>query len=244
MGAIMRETGTDTPLAAARGMINIFISVGAECFHVTWTNSAGSPRRPHSLRTALQSLGGPLPRTDNEDWLDAIHIAGISAADLGRTLPALLDTANADRLNLTVRPRGRDVRFIQLDDLTAEKLPALALAMFLIIQTSPGNHQAWFALPGEHDREFARRVRRGVGADLTASGATKIASSLNFKDKYARDNPRKAARTHHQPRRARAHGPGRTVGEICAARSCPTVFARHLQMAELCHEPRQGAAEQ
>ena len=191
MGAnFMGETGTDTPLAAARSMIDIFVSVGAECFQVTWTNSAGSPRRPRSLRSALQSLGGPLPHTDNEDWLDAIHIAGISAADLGRTLPALLDTANADRLNLTIRPRGRDVRFIQLDDLAAEKLPALAPAMFLIIQTSPGNHQAWLALPGEHDREFARRVRHGVGADLTASGATKIAGSLNFKDKYAPNYPR------------------------------------------------------
>jgi hypothetical protein len=82
------------------------------------------------------------------------------------------------------------VRFIQLDDLAAAKLPALAAAMFLIIETSPGNHQAWLAMPGEHDREYARRVRRGVGADITASGATKIAGSLNFKDKYAPDFPR------------------------------------------------------
>jgi hypothetical protein len=186
----MGETGADTPLTAARSMLDIFASVGAERFHVTWTNSAGRPRCPRSLRAALQALGGPLPQTDNEDWLDAIHIAGISAADLGRILPALLDTANADRLNLTIRPRGRGVRFIQLDDLAAERLPALAPAMFLIIETSPGNHQAWLALPGEHDREFARRVRRGVGADLTASGATKIAGSLNFKDKYAPDFPR------------------------------------------------------
>jgi len=43
---------------------------------------------------------------------------------------------------------------------------------------------------GEHDREFARRVRRGAGADITASGATKIAGSLNLKDKYAPDFPR------------------------------------------------------
>jgi len=34
------------------------------------------------------------------------------------------------------------------------------------------------------------RVRRGAGADLAASGATKIAGSLNFKDKYAPDFPR------------------------------------------------------
>jgi DNA primase RepB-like protein len=186
----MGETGPDTPLAAARRMLDIFASVGAERFHVTWTNSAGSPRRPYSLRKNLQSLGGPLPHTDNDDWLDAVYIAGISAADLLRTIPALLDTAVADRLNLTIRPSGRGVRFIQLDDLDAGKLTALAPAMFLIIETSPGNHQAWLALPGEHDREFARRVKRGTGADLTASGATKIAGSLNFKDKYAPEFPR------------------------------------------------------
>jgi hypothetical protein len=114
----MGETGTDPPLAEAYRMLDIFASIGAERFHVTWTNSGGNPRRPRSLRAALQSLGGPLPHADNEDWLDAIHIAGVSTEDLSRILPALLDTANADRLNLTVRPRGSGVRFIQLDDLS------------------------------------------------------------------------------------------------------------------------------
>ena len=93
-------------------MLNLFASVGAKRFNVTWTNSGGNPRRPRLLRAALQSLGGPLPHTDNEDWLDAIHIAGINVADLTRTLPALLGTANTNRLNLTIRPRGSGVRFI------------------------------------------------------------------------------------------------------------------------------------
>jgi hypothetical protein len=190
----MGETGTDTPLMAARRMLDIFASVGAEDFHVTWTNSAGRPRNPRSLRTSIQALGGPPPQTGNADWLDAVHIAGLSAADLDRIIPALLDTAAADRLNLTVRPQGHGVRFIQLDDLAGDKVPALAAAMFLITETSPGNYQAWLAMPGAHDREFARRVRRGAGADLNASGATKIAGSLNFKDKYAPDFPRVAIR--------------------------------------------------
>ena len=204
------EIGTDTCLAQARRMVDIFTSVGAEHFHVTWTNSGGNPRRSRSLRAALQSLGRPLPHADNEDWLDAIHIAGVSTEDLSRTLPALLGTANADRLNLTVRPSGLGVRFIQLDDLSTAnhqiattssgglsfetwQMIDLAEASFIIIQTSPGNYQAWLAMPGEHDRAFARRVKR-------ASGAGKIAGSLNFKDKYAPDFPRITIR-HSQPGR-------------------------------------------
>ena len=62
--------------------------------------------------------------------------------------------------------------------------------MFLTLETSPENFQAWLALPGREDKDFARRVRKGTGADATASGATRIAGSLNFKDKYAPNFPR------------------------------------------------------
>jgi hypothetical protein len=196
----MGETGTDTPLMAARRMLDIFASVGADRFHVTWTNSAGEPRRPRSLRTALQSLGGAMPEPENGDWLDSVHIKGIAVAALTRLVPALLDTAKTDRLNLIVRPFGSGVSFIQLDDLTADKLPALAAAMFLGIETSPGSFQAWLALRGDHDREFARRVRKGAKADLSASGATRIAGSLNLKDKYAPNFPRVDIREAHNGR--------------------------------------------
>ena len=62
--------------------------------------------------------------------------------------------------------------------------------MFLALETSPGNYQAWLALSGNEDKDFARRLRKGVGADATASGATRVAGSLNFKDKYAPNFPR------------------------------------------------------
>ena len=42
------------------------------------------------------------------------------------------------------------------------------------------------------DKDFARRLRKGAGADPTASGATRVAGSLNFKDKYAPNFPRVA----------------------------------------------------
>ena len=47
-------------------------------------------------------------------------------------------------------------------------------------------------LAGSEDKDFARRLRKGAGADPTASGATRVAGSLNFKDKYAPAFPRVA----------------------------------------------------
>jgi hypothetical protein len=107
----------------------------------------------------------------------------------------MLNAAADDQLNLIVRPYGHDVWFIQLDDLKADQLARLAPRILLILETSPGKHaegnyQAWLALEGSHDKEFARRVRRGAGTDKRATGATRIAGSVNFKEKYAPDFPR------------------------------------------------------
>jgi hypothetical protein len=93
-----------------------------------------------------------------------------------------------------VRPHGPGATFIQLDDLKADQLARLAPAVFLILETSPGNFQAWVAMPDAEDKDFARRLRKGTGADPTASGATRVAGSLNFKDKYAPVFPRVAIR--------------------------------------------------
>ena len=54
----------------------------------------------------------------------------------------------------------------------------------MVIRTSPGNHQAWIAVKNAPE-DFARRLRKGAGADPTASGSTRIGGSLNFKRKYA-----------------------------------------------------------
>ena len=88
---------------------------------------------------------------------------------------------------MIVRPHGPAVTFIQLDDLKAENLARLAPAVFLILETSPGNFQAWVAMRGRGGQGLCAPVRKGTGADPTASGATRVAGSLNFKDKYAPD---------------------------------------------------------
>jgi RepB DNA-primase from phage plasmid len=86
---------------------------------------------------------------------------------------------------------------IQLDDLSSEKLARGAPVAFLTIETPPHNFQAWVALDHFRDHtqkhglpeDFARRLRKGVGADLNASGSTRVAGSCNFKAQYATSFP-------------------------------------------------------
>ena len=95
--------------------------------------------------------------------------------------------------NLIARPTGPDVTFVQLDDLAADQLDRVRPAAFLIIATSPGNHQAWIAISNvdkSASKDVVRCVRRAVGAvDQSASGATRVAGSENFKVKYWPDYP-------------------------------------------------------
>jgi hypothetical protein len=61
--------------------------------------------------------------------------------------------------------------------------------MFLIFETLPGSFQTWCAILGEHNKDLARRGKRGVHSDKSASGAPRIAGSFNFKQKYAPNYP-------------------------------------------------------
>jgi hypothetical protein len=42
---------------------------------------------------------------------------------------------------------------------------------------------------GEETKEFARRLRKGAEADISASGATHVAGTTNYKRKYEPDFP-------------------------------------------------------
>jgi hypothetical protein len=160
-----KDTGTDDNPAsqAARAMLDAFKSTGAEHFDITWTTRQGDKAgfRRHRPAETLRYL-----------------------------LPTMLTTAAKNERNLIVRPISPRAVFIQLDDLSREGLERVKPAAFLGLETSPGNYQAWVAIPtGQTDKDFARRLRKGAGADDTASGATRVAGSLNFKDKYAPDFP-------------------------------------------------------
>jgi hypothetical protein len=173
----MGDDGAQIGHIEAQAMLEAFASVGATCFDLTWTTRAGG--KEYFRRS-------------------------VSLAELTRSLPAMLDNATGKQRNVIVRPHGGGMTFIQLDDLKADQLPRVAPAVFLTLETSPGNFQAWVAMSDAKDKDFARRLRKGTSADPTASGATRVAGSLNFKDKYAPDFPRVAIREANFGRWARA----------------------------------------
>lgn len=117
-----------------------------------------------------------------------------SVDELWHTIDKALHAAIEAKENYIIRPRFKEPQIIQLDDLDAEKAERIAPHAFMVLHTSPGNFQAWLAVsdgPQERDaaKELARRLRKGAGADLTASGATRISGSVNFKSKYAPEFP-------------------------------------------------------
>jgi hypothetical protein len=158
---------TVTDLDEALRMLDTFASAGATHFDLTHISIEGEKRgfRPH------QSL-----------------------SQLKNSLPKLFPGATARQNNIIVRPASDTVQFVQLDDLDEAKLKRAGEAAFLTLQTSPGNYQAWIAVSGlatgEEAKEFARRLRKGAGADPSASGATRIAGTTNYKRKYEPDFPK------------------------------------------------------
>src|SRR3954453_22861415 len=104
----------DEGQAAGQAMLDLFASIGATRFDVTATTKAGE-----------------------KEWFRR----SVALAELRRVLPAMLDHAPAKQRNINVRPHGDGVTFIQFDALKAARLAAVAPAVFLTLETSPGNYQ-------------------------------------------------------------------------------------------------------
>jgi hypothetical protein len=140
-------------------MLDAFASVGVRAFDVTMTDIKGDK----------------IPRGfSGEPWSRQIR------ASIGLQL----EMATRARENFIIRPRSTTATLNQLDDLPAEAAAAIGRFAFMVLCTSPGNFQAWVAVK-DAPADFARRLRKGSGADPSASGATRISGSLNFKTKYA-----------------------------------------------------------
>lgn len=166
-------------IAEAFKMIDAFASVGADAFVVTKTD-------------ILQRLkwGKTYPLNVLREKLPAM----VRTAAIRRPVPVETQTFMAGE-NLIIRPIGNHVAFVQLDDLRTEQLDRIRPAVFLLHATSPGSYQEWIAVSGlsggkEAFKELTRNVRRAVGAnDKSASHATRLAGTENFKLKYQPDFP-------------------------------------------------------
>jgi hypothetical protein len=151
------------PVGEAHRMLDIFASVGATKFDVTFLDIEGKKRGFRASQTIRQ---------------------------MKNSLPLLFPGLKERKNSLVVRPHSDTATLIQLDDLNRETLAPLRDVAFLALQTSPGNYQAWVAVSDVDDpKDFARRLRKGAHADLAASGATRVAGTMNFKRQYGPDFP-------------------------------------------------------
>src|SRR6185295_3260516 len=158
-----RRWQPSSEVAEASVMLDLFEGIGVQAFSLTLTDETG--RKVAFSRNKSVEL-------------------------LRSELPCLLFTVCEKRLNVIVRPiAAHRLSLIQLDDLSASKLDRVRGFSFLVLETSPENFQAWVAVT-DASSETIRRVKKAAGADLNASGATRLAGSYNFKSKYAPNYPR------------------------------------------------------
>jgi RepB DNA-primase from phage plasmid len=169
---------------AAQRMLETFARCGAESFFITKTELEwpGHKKAIWGKTYSLDELRAKLPA-----------MVRTAANHRPVTLPDGKTTLAGE--NLIMRPIGRNTAFIQLDDLAPEQLNRVRDAACIIHATSPGNYQAWIAVSGapegkEGFKEFTRRVREKVGGnDKSASHATRVTGTENFKLKYPPNYP-------------------------------------------------------
>ncbi len=174
-----------TNLSEAFRMLDIFASCGAQSFVLTKTELEwqGHKKLKWGKTYSLEALREKLPQ-----------ILRTAAIRRPVTLPKGVQVLAGE--NVIIRPTGPDTVFVQLDDLkTQEQIERVSPASCIIHETSPGNHQAWIAVSGvpvgkEEFKEITRRVRKAVGGnDKSASHATRLAGSGNWKTKYLPNPP-------------------------------------------------------
>jgi hypothetical protein len=151
---------TDDALTDALSMLAAFTRAGATTFDVT-TKLLSGEKKGFRRRVATRSLI--------------------------RDLTRLMEAAEAETLNIIIRPHSRDISFIQLDDIQEEALEALTPHSCCSIQTSEGSYQAFIAVSGL-DKKSREKIRQQLveiaKADAGASGAARLAGSFNVKERH------------------------------------------------------------
>jgi hypothetical protein len=151
----------ESAIADARLMITAFQTAGADYFDVTLKNLVGEKVKFHR---------------------------SLAVRSLRDKLAAVMEQAELESLSVIIRPRSRASLFIQLDDINANAVQLIRGFSCLVLETSPENYQSFVVIPrvsGKAEEESIRRqLIQAVGADEGATGAARLAGSLNVKDKH------------------------------------------------------------
>ena len=128
---------------------------------------------------AAQRATRTIPIVADDDDLLAEGVIGSLANPGGNTtgISILATELDAKRLEILkqILPAAR--RIALLRDPSNSAPARVQPVAFLVLNTSPGNHQAWVAVSDLGDADFPRRLKKGAGADPTASGATRARSA-------------------------------------------------------------------
>ena len=108
---------------------------------------------------------------------------------LRKNIGATLAKAEESMFSVVIKPYSNSIPLFQLDDLQAKIMQRVRPAAFLILETSPDNYHAWFAVP-DGDLNFWRKVKKATGSDKCSAGASRLSGCLNTKAKYAPNFPR------------------------------------------------------
>ena len=155
-------------------------------------------RTTHAVQQQIEAMGAPvlevgLFKASAVDEGRAVMIPRTwDAGTLIRSIP-WLRLQNADGRNIFVRPKGEhDLSLV--DDLTADavkRMKAAGFAPAAIVETSPGNFQAWLKHPRQLSREMstmaARRLADEFGGDRGAADWRhfgRLSGFTNRKAKY------------------------------------------------------------
>ena len=125
------------------------------------------------------------PARDSSVAVRRPNLTGECAEKTRRKILGLIADADRDQESVVIRPHAPGVQIVQLDDLNAETVFRLNDVLFMVIETSQGRYQGWVAVNEAEAKSgnLFRRLRKGVGCDQTASGATRVPGSRNFKVK-------------------------------------------------------------
>ena len=120
----VREMTAEENVDQALDLLNAFASVGVKAFDVTLTDLQGKklPQGFYGNRSVHQ---------------------------LRHLIRPMLSDATAHQHNVILRPRPpAGTELVQLDDLAEPEIDRLGPVSLVVLQTSPGNYQAWVAVEG------------------------------------------------------------------------------------------------